>query len=97
MVFLFEDEIGFWATLEPEISITKREARDECLILGSNGLWDVVSDESTCITVRECLGIQTVEPGRELGCESAANILVRLALGRTSTDNISVIVIDLRK
>ncbi|KAI3815843.1 hypothetical protein L1987_15526 [Smallanthus sonchifolius] len=93
---LYEDDICFWATSEPEISITKREARDECLILGSNGVWDVVSSESACKTVHDCLDISSVEPRIE-GRASAATILVRLALGRRSSDNISAIVIDLRK
>ncbi|KAI3731278.1 hypothetical protein L1987_62466 [Smallanthus sonchifolius] len=89
-----------WVTSEPEISITKREAVDEFLILGSDGLWDVLSSELACNIVHECL--QSVEPriegasGDPSKSELAASLLVRLALGRRSTDNISVIVIDLR-
>lgn len=109
-----------WVTSEPEMSITKREAGDECLILGSDGLWDVLSSELACKMVHECLGENensnaSVEPrieadegatttGTGVGealyssrSDSAATLLVRLALGRRSTDNISVIVIDLRK
>ncbi|KAJ0497969.1 putative protein-serine/threonine phosphatase [Helianthus annuus] len=100
-----------WVTSEPEISITKREVGDECLILGSDGLWDVLSSELACNIVHECLQenrssnveprTETHEGGNGEGpcpsrSESAATLLVRLALGRRSTDNISVIVIDLR-
>ncbi|KAJ0713975.1 putative protein-serine/threonine phosphatase [Helianthus annuus] len=100
-----------WVTSEPEISITKREVGDECLILGSDGLWDVLSSELACNIVHECLQenrSSNVEPRTETHegangegaypsrSESAATLLVRLALGRRSTDNISVIVIDLR-
>ncbi|XP_076944776.1 putative protein phosphatase 2C 75 [Bidens hawaiensis] len=60
------DEIGFWATSEPEISITKRESR----ILGSNGLWDVVSSETACKTVHESLGENSSE-----GTELASTLL----------------------
>ncbi|KAI3817939.1 hypothetical protein L1987_11740 [Smallanthus sonchifolius] len=92
-----------WVTSEPEISITKREAVDEFLILGSDGLWDVLSSELACNIVHECL--ESVEPPIEGASgeglypsrsELAATLLVRLALGRRSTNNISVIVIDLR-
>ncbi|KAM0047384.1 putative protein-serine/threonine phosphatase [Helianthus debilis subsp. tardiflorus] len=101
-----------WVTSEPEISITKREVGDECLILGSDGLWDVLSSELACNIVHGCLqenrSSSSVEPRTEAHegangegaypsrSESAATLLVRLALGRRSTDNISVIVIDLR-
>ncbi|KVI04767.1 probable protein phosphatase 2C 75 [Cynara cardunculus var. scolymus] len=83
-----------WVTSEPEISITRREAGDECLIVGSDGLWDVLSSELACKIVHDCFveHEHDVEPQ----IDSAATLLVRLALGRRSTDNISVIVIDLR-
>ncbi|XP_019157286.1 PREDICTED: protein phosphatase 2C 37-like [Ipomoea nil] len=40
---------------EPEITITKRTAEDEFLILASDGLWDVVSNETACGVARMCL------------------------------------------
>ncbi|KAK9063232.1 hypothetical protein SSX86_017102 [Deinandra increscens subsp. villosa] len=97
-----------WVTSEPEISITKREAEDEFLILGSDGLWDVLSSELACNIVHECLqenknpSVKARVEGASSGgaypsrSELAATLLVRLALGRRSTDNMSVIVIDLR-
>ncbi|KAI3517628.1 hypothetical protein L1887_16843 [Cichorium endivia] len=92
-----------WVTSEPEISVTRREAGDECLIVASDGLWDVLSSELACKIVHECLG-ENQEPrieaneGAAAGSSSdaAATLLIRLALGRRSTDNISVIIIDLR-
>lgn len=99
-----------WVTSEPEISITRREEGDECLILGSDGLWDVMSSELACKIVHECFSQNGSVAPRIEGDEgamgdalyssrsdSAATLLIRLALGRRSTDNISVIVIDLRK
>lgn len=101
---------------EPEITFTKRESDDECLILASDGLWDVLSSELACEVARECLqegaaaaattidlnatpqieeeGAGTSYPSRSA---LAAALLTRLALGRKSTDNISVIVIDLKR
>ncbi|KAL2540678.1 PPM-type phosphatase domain-containing protein [Abeliophyllum distichum] len=37
---------------EPEVTITDRTAEDECLILASDGLWDVVSNETACGVAR---------------------------------------------
>ncbi|XP_071732677.1 probable protein phosphatase 2C 75 isoform X2 [Rutidosis leptorrhynchoides] len=101
-----------WVTSEPEISVTRRETENECLILASDGLWDVLSNELACKIVHECFGENEnsstesrIEADEGASGETlytsrsdlAATLLVRLALGRRSTDNISVIVIDLRK
>lgn len=98
--------------------MTRREPEDECLILASDGLWDVLSNELACKVARECLregtpaaaaaadctldskprrddeGAEALYPSRSA---LAAALLTRLALGRKSYDNISVIVVDLRK
>ncbi|CAA3013285.1 probable protein phosphatase 2C 75 [Olea europaea var. sylvestris] len=100
---------------EPEISFTKRDEEDEFLILASDGLWDVMSNEMTCEVARECLreenrhadsgdpsaqtsttneGPGTLFPSQSA---SAAALLIRLALGRKSADNICVIVVDLKR
>ncbi|KAF8412349.1 hypothetical protein HHK36_000311 [Tetracentron sinense] len=99
---------------EPEVTVTERTQEDECLILASDGLWDVLSNEMACEVARKCLHegnpstsagvLNTSPPGEdnEAGgmyqtrCTLAAALLTRLALGRKSADNISVIVIDLR-
>ncbi|KAI3705833.1 hypothetical protein L1987_76077 [Smallanthus sonchifolius] len=87
---------------EPEFVFVKRESEDTSLILGSDGLWGVVSSEMCCEMVHEChqedvnrnLGV--VRGGGPLYMVAAAALLVRLAIGRRSMDNISVIVVDLR-
>ncbi|KAF2311806.1 hypothetical protein GH714_026815 [Hevea brasiliensis] len=98
-------------TSEPEITFTKREPEDECLILASDGLWDVLSSELACEVACECLqegspptlvndrsqideGNGALYPTRSI---LAAALLTRLALGRRSSDNISVIVVDLKR
>lgn len=40
---------------EPEVTVTERTEQDECLILASDGLWDVVPNELACQVVSRCL------------------------------------------
>lgn len=92
------------------ISITEREANeDECLIVANDGIWDAISDDMACRVASTCLAFD--HPGNNGAlyhpCDeetdmffssksnSAAAILCRLALGRGSRGNISVIVVDL--
>uniref|UniRef100_A0A3Q7FFU2 PPM-type phosphatase domain-containing protein n=1 Tax=Solanum lycopersicum TaxID=4081 RepID=A0A3Q7FFU2_SOLLC len=88
-----------YITSEPEFTFTKREAEDEFLILASDGLWKAVSNDDACKVARECL--QKEKPfgsGDVFSSPSnaAAALLTRLAMGRGSQDNISVIVVDLK-
>jgi protein phosphatase 2C len=78
-------------TAEPEVTVTERSDEDECLILASDGLWDVVSNETACEVAAACL-----RRGRDRWCAEAAAMLTKLALTKNSSDNISVVVVDLR-
>ncbi|XP_042467014.1 probable protein phosphatase 2C 30 [Zingiber officinale] len=40
---------------DPEVTVTERDDGDECLILASDGLWDVLSNETACNIARMCL------------------------------------------
>ncbi|KAK5770246.1 hypothetical protein PVK06_046396 [Gossypium arboreum] len=40
---------------KPEVRITERKTEDECLILGSDGLWDVMTNDMACKVVHICL------------------------------------------
>lgn len=102
---------------EPEVTFTDRSDDDECLILASDGLWDVINNETACDIARKCLTTTSPEevdaqataggadvslagavPGKEQTPASlAAAVLTRLALARGSSDNTSVVVVDLRK
>ncbi|XP_077232788.1 putative protein phosphatase 2C 24 [Tasmannia lanceolata] len=90
---------------EPEVTVTERSLEDDCLILGSDGLWDVVSNETACDIARMCLhGKDRSSPeniaggsGPDKACSDAAMLLTKLALARQSTDNVSVVVVDLRE
>lgn len=81
--------------------MTKRTDKDEFLILGSDGLWDVVSNEIACNAVRRCFGGKMKRISLKVADNShvaeAAAVLAELAVARGSKDNISVIVADLRK
>lgn len=89
---------------EPEVTVTERSWVDECLILGSDGLWDTVQNDTACKVVRMCLNAQKGSPERELAedcsdkaCSDASILLTKLALVRQSSDNVSVVVVDLRR
>eukprot|EP00252_Welwitschia_mirabilis_P003314 TRINITY_DN133_c0_g2_i2.p2 TRINITY_DN133_c0_g2~~TRINITY_DN133_c0_g2_i2.p2 ORF type:complete len:222 (+),score=43.33 TRINITY_DN133_c0_g2_i2:2479-3144(+) len=85
---------------EPEVTCTERTKDDECLILASDGIWDVLSNEVVCEVARKCLA--GYKPHRSKGvkedtpAEAAAAFLTKLALAKGSGDNISVMVVDLK-
>ncbi|KAF7816399.1 protein phosphatase 2C 37-like [Senna tora] len=98
---------------EPELTVTERTDEDECLILASDGLWDVVSNDTACGVVKMCLKAQkppsppgfpgsdaavgSAVDGSDKACSDASILLTKLALARHSTDNVSVVVVDLRR
>ncbi|XP_031274022.1 protein phosphatase 2C 37 [Pistacia vera] len=95
---------------EPEVMVTERTTDDECLILASDGLWDVVSNDTAVNVVRTCFRAHrtsTSSPGSpgsdvagqssDKACSDASILLTKLALARHSMDNVSVVVVDLRK
>ncbi|KAH7298143.1 hypothetical protein KP509_25G028500 [Ceratopteris richardii] len=88
---------------EPDVLCVPRTKDDECLILASDGLWDVISNETACDVARRCLAHarrkyehRRSEHGDDTACAQVAALLVKLAYGRGSKDNISVVVIDLK-
>ncbi|XP_075513425.1 protein phosphatase 2C 37-like [Primulina tabacum] len=98
---------------EPEVTVTERTEEDECLILASDGLWDVVSNETACGVALKCLQSckprsTPISPGNDItvtaagessdkACSDASILLTKLALARHSADNVSVVVVDLRR
>uniref|UniRef100_A0A0D9WH97 protein-serine/threonine phosphatase n=1 Tax=Leersia perrieri TaxID=77586 RepID=A0A0D9WH97_9ORYZ len=116
-----------YVTSEPEVTVTERSDDDECLILASDGLWDVVTNEMACEVVRACFrsngppsprpnGVLPPPAGAGAGagggdavvkgvdkaesdkaCADAALLLAKLALARRSADNVSAVVVDLRR
>ncbi|KAJ4842459.1 hypothetical protein Tsubulata_001813 [Turnera subulata] len=101
-----------YVSCEPEVTITDRTPEDDCIILASDGLWDVVSNDTACGVARMCLrgkgGIITAEEEVGAGavaasemsdkaCSDASMLLTKLALARRSADNVSVVVVDLKR
>lgn len=95
-----------WIIPEPEVNVVLREKNDECLILASDGLWDVMTNEEACEVAKKRIllwhkkygdtGTTGHGEGADPAAQSAAEYLTRLAIHRGSQDNISVIVIDLK-
>ncbi|KAF8380071.1 hypothetical protein HHK36_027541 [Tetracentron sinense] len=85
---------------DPEVIVSERTVADEFLILASDGLWDVVSNEVACEVVGRCLDGRMMRrfSGNVRGscATEAAAVLAELAMARGSKDNISVIVIMLK-
>ncbi|KAG6669148.1 protein phosphatase 2C 16-like isoform X1 [Carya illinoinensis] len=95
-----------WIIPEPEVMFLPRAREDECLILASDGLWDVISNEEACAVARRRIllwhkknGIASLlerGTGIDPAAQAAADYLSMLALQKGSKDNISVIVVDLK-
>jgi len=93
---------------KPEVTVIPRAKDDDCLILASDGLWDVVSNEEACKAARRQIqlwhknngvtaslcdeGDESTDPA----AQSAADYLMRLALKKGTEDNVTVIVVDLK-
>ncbi|XP_058090581.1 probable protein phosphatase 2C 27 [Magnolia sinica] len=71
---------------EPELKETTLTEEDEFLIMGCDGLWDVMSSQCAVTIVRKELMVHN-DPGR------CSRELVREALKRNTCDNLTVIVI----
>nr|GMD23969.1 probable protein phosphatase 2C 24 [Ipomoea batatas] len=100
-----------YVTCQPEVIVMDRTPEDECLILASDGLWDVVSNDTACSVAWTCLKGKTTtttttppwswaekDAGAEnsdKACSDASTLLAKLALARRSSDNVSVVVVDL--
>ncbi|KZV19000.1 putative protein phosphatase 2C 6-like [Dorcoceras hygrometricum] len=93
---------------DPDVTFHPRAKDDECLILASDGLWDVMTNEEACDLARRRIllwhkrngggGVLSVDRGEDIdpAAQDAANYLTQVAFQRGSTDNISVIVVDLK-
>ncbi|KDP33806.1 hypothetical protein JCGZ_07377 [Jatropha curcas] len=89
-----------WIIPVPEISFMTRSEEDECLILASDGLWEVMSNEEVGEIarrlLRRCRRTLMVSDDEILPAQAVADNLTEIAYGRNSSDNISVIVVDLK-
>ncbi|KAK6137282.1 hypothetical protein DH2020_028974 [Rehmannia glutinosa] len=83
-----------YVTSEPEVTVVRRSESDDFLIIATDGLFDVVSNEIACEVVSKCLIGRCRRPGSDkTGASEAAAVLAELAVAKGSRDNISVIVV----
>lgn len=73
-------------SVHPFTSVTQIEDKDEFIIMASDGVWDVISDEKACKFVSHLLD-QNVE------INEIAKRLCQFSIENFSSDNISVIII----
>jgi len=81
---------------EPEVTIVNRTTDDEVLIMASDGLWDVMSNQEACNLAKKCL-LRARQRGstRHSAAKVAATVLTRAAVDRGSRDNVTVVIVDL--
>ncbi|GAV88054.1 PP2C domain-containing protein [Cephalotus follicularis] len=87
-----------WIIPVPEISFATRSDEDECLILASDGLWDVMTNEEVGEVARRVLRRRrrSMMADEISPAQVVADNLTDIAYGRTSSDNISIVVVDLK-
>ena len=86
-----------------------RTKEDDCLILATDGLWDVMTNEEACAAARKRILAWRRKNGDSItalmlggsgtadpAAQAAAEYLAWLAQQKGSEDNITVIVVDLR-
>ncbi|CAI0628637.1 unnamed protein product, partial [Linum tenue] len=76
----------------PEITFTARREDDECLIAASDGLWDVMTNDEVGEVARRVLRSNS----NTTAAQAVADSLTEMAYGRNSSDNISIVVVDLK-
>ncbi|XP_062180265.1 protein phosphatase 2C 50-like [Phragmites australis] len=93
---------------KPEVMVVPRAKDDDCLILASDGLWDVMSNEEACKVARRQIQLwhknnsiatslsDEGDGSTDPAAQAAADYLMRLALKKGTEDNITVIVVDLK-
>ncbi|KAH6782973.1 HYPERSENSITIVE TO ABA1 [Perilla frutescens var. hirtella] len=96
-----------WIIPDPEVMFVPRTREDNCLVLASDGLWDVMTNEEACDLARKrillwhknnggaSLSLERGE-GVDPAAQAAAEYLSNRATQKGSKDNISVVVIDLK-
>ncbi|EYU23361.1 hypothetical protein MIMGU_mgv1a025914mg [Erythranthe guttata] len=70
-----------YVTSVPEVTVVSRSSSDEFLLIATDGLFDVVSNEVACRLVKRCLNCRR-------GASEAATLLAELAIAKGSGDNI---------
>ncbi|KAF8393443.1 hypothetical protein HHK36_021687 [Tetracentron sinense] len=87
-----------WIIPVPEVTFTARSEEDECLIVASDGLWDVMSNDEVGEVARHLLRRRrrSILMDETPPAQAVADHLTDLAYRKNSSDNISIIVVDLK-
>ena len=94
---LGDRDLKEYITAEPEVFSGLVSETSEFLILGTDGLWDVVGNmEATDVVARAMAAASGGSDGRK-GTDLASRELVDLARVRGSRDDISVLIVELRE
>ena len=79
-----------------QITILARKPDDELLLLASDGLWDVLTNQEACSLAKRCLRRARQRGAtRQSAARIAATVLTRAAVDHGSRDNVTVVVVDL--
>eukprot|EP00798_Chlamydomonas_sp_ICE-L_P023560 gene23560-9081_t len=81
---------------EPEVVCVQRCSEDEVLLIATDGLWDVFSNEEAANLAARCIS-RSKERGmsRYGACRVVVSVLTKVAMERGSRDNITIIVLDI--
>lgn len=89
-----------WIIPDPEITFTTRSEEDECLIVASDGLWDVMSNDEVGEIARHLFRRMRrsamADETSPSPAQAVADHLTDIAFRKNSSDNISVVVVDLK-
>jgi protein phosphatase 2C len=77
-----------FVSAEPEVVRVTRSSEQAALVLASDGLWEVLSHEYVATCVRQALA-------HNVSLQQMSSDLARQAKDRGSTDNVSVVIVDL--
>ncbi|GMG98359.1 hypothetical protein Nepgr_000199 [Nepenthes gracilis] len=81
-----------WVIAEPETKVHRIEPDDEFLLLASDGLWDTVTNQEA-VDIARPLFVGTGRPDPLAACKK----LIEISISRGSTDDISVMLIQLER
>lgn len=84
----------FGVTAVPDITIVSRNTSDEFLLLATDGLFDVMTNEEAVELTRKSLArCRDRGASRSAAARITANVMVRMAANKGSQDNVTVIVV----
>lgn len=82
---------------DPEVMTQPRSIDDEYLLLATDGLWDVLTNEEAYRIIHHCFKTdQSKAESRQICAQNASNKLTKIAIDRGSRGNITVVVVDLQ-